>query len=182
VRWAAVFAVAGLAACATLEPAPTAQPPAFEFGGRLAVRSSTQAFSSMVRWTQQQGRDEIWLSTPLGQSVAHLTADRTGATLTGAEGKQYRAASVESLTQSALGWRLPLAPLRYWLRGTPAPWLPQSAAVYDTQQRLMELTQAEWHVVWHYADAERTTPVRIEASDGSAALKLVIDHFEELAP
>ncbi len=152
--------------------------------GRLAVHTQARAFSSTVRWTQRAGQDEIWLSTPLGQSVAHLMADSSGATLTTAESKQYRAASVDSLTQSALGWRLPVAPLRYWLHGSPAPWLPQSATDYDAQHRLLQLTQGEWRITFRYAAAEteRVTPTRLDVSDGTVELKLVIDTFEAIAP
>jgi outer membrane lipoprotein LolB len=176
-------AVALLAACAadpfTRLPAGGA---GFELAGRMSVRAQARVFSSALRWTQNAAGDEIWLNTPLGQTVAHLQDGRDGATLTTAEHKQYRAQSIESLTHSALGWRFPLAGLRHWVLGQPAPGLAQAAPLRDASGRIAAFTQADWRVAFEYADAAATRPSRLDLAGPDAQIRLVIDRLEVAQP
>jgi outer membrane lipoprotein LolB len=117
-RWLFPALALVLAACAGVAPrARIERPPAFELAGRIAVRYQDRNFTSAVRWKQQPDGDELWLTAPLGGTIAYLKSDASGATLTAADQKQYHAASIEDLTQSALGWRLPVDDMRYWVRG-----------------------------------------------------------------
>src|SRR5690349_12935430 len=108
-----------LAGCAALTPSdrPAQRAAAFDLLGRVAVTFDGRNFSSGLRWQHAADRDEVWLNTPTGQSVAHILADDEGATLTGADRQTYRAADVEALTRRALGWELPLSRLAWWVRG-----------------------------------------------------------------
>ena len=180
-RLGAMACAALLAACATTGAlAPTA-PPEFELAGRIAVRYQERAFSSAVRWKQSAGGDELWLTAPLGQTIAHLQADAHGATLTAPDQKQYRAGSIESLTRSALGWRFPVAGLRYWVLGRPAPQMTLAAADRDSAGRMTRIEQDDWRVSFAYA-AEGTRPSRIDAEGPDAQIRLVIDELTPVAP
>ena len=95
--------------------------PAFDLLGRVAVNYDGRAFSYGVRWTHERAGDEIWLLTPVGQTIAHIAATPSGATLTGADRKQIEADDVESLTRRGLGWELPLSRLAWWVRGEIVP-------------------------------------------------------------
>src|SRR6185503_21292358 len=89
-----LLVVSCLPACALFgpeSPAPSDAP--FDLVGRVAVNSDGRAFSSNVRWQHSGAREEVWLLTPLGQTLAHIVSDSDGATLTAADQKQYRAAS-----------------------------------------------------------------------------------------
>src|SRR5262245_13866887 len=94
----ALAAALALAGCAAMAPPPDASEAAFEIFGRVAVNFEGRAFSSNVRWQHEAEREEVWLLTPLGQTVAHIVSDATGATLTAADQQQYRASNVEALT------------------------------------------------------------------------------------
>ena len=107
-RYCAVAAVVLLAACAESPQRRIDAGPAFELAGRIAVRQQDKGFTSALRWKRAAGRDELWLTTPLGQTVGYLEADANGATLTASDQRQYRASSIESLTRSAFGWRFPV--------------------------------------------------------------------------
>jgi len=161
-----------LAACVTTPPATA---PPFELAGRIAVRYQDRIFTGALRWTRNAEGDDIWLSAPLGQTLAHLQEDARGATLTAADRKQYRGSSIESLAQSGLGWRFPLTGMRYWVQGKPAPDMPLAAIERDAASRLTRCAQGEWRVAFAYAGDDATRPSRIEVDGADATIRLVID-------
>lgn len=163
-----------LAACAA---GPAVAPvPAFELTGRVAVRFQDRGFTSTVRWRQNGGSDEIWLTAPLGQTIAYLQADAAGAMLTAADQKQYRAGSIESLTRSALGWRFPVAGMRYWVIGQPAPGMALTAVERNDAGRITRFRQDDWQVAFNYA-ATSLAPSRLEIVGSDAEIRFVIDSW-----
>jgi len=181
--WLSIVLIAG---CAGNDVRSLANQPAvtpFDLSGRMVVRGRDEpGFSGALRWECHAQSDEIWLSTPLGQSIAHLQADADGATLTAADGTQYRATSVERLTQIALGWRFPFAPLRYWVRGVGAPDMAEGQIERDHADRLIRFTQGEWRVEFSYAQDIATMPSRLNVVSGDVVIRLVIDRLESLSP
>jgi outer membrane lipoprotein LolB len=179
-----------VAACATspFDRAPATPAGPFDLSARVAVRYDGQAFSSGLRWRHAAGRDEIWLVSPAGQALAHLVDDGDGALLTSADKRQHRAASVEALTRQALGWELPVAHLKHWLRGTPVPGITAQALERDTAQRIVRLEQAGWRIVLGYAPPQdgkdgNELPRRLDLSRGAHEIRLVIDAWrDEAAP
>lgn len=179
--WCALAVTFAVAACATFVP-DTRIPPAvsapFDLSGRVLVSHDGRAFSSSLRWQHHAaGRDEIWLLSPVGQTLAYIAGEADGATLTAADQKQYRAAGVESLTRQALGWELPLARLQYWVQGRAAPSSAPDAVERDAGGRLTALTQDGWHIVFvNYPPAEHGgLPRRLDLSSGLYEIRLVID-------
>jgi outer membrane lipoprotein LolB len=181
-RFCAVLGAALLAACASVAPPPVERGPAFELAGRLAVRYQDRGFSSALRWKQAAARDELWLTTPLGQTVGYLEADANGATLTGSDQKQYRASSVESLTKSAFGWRFPVDGLRYWIFGEAAPAAPAAAIERDGKRRITRVKDGDWQVAFTYAAEDATRPSRLDIAGNDAEIRVVIDKLARDAP
>lgn len=152
---------------------------AFRLTGRIAVKHDGQGFSGTLRWEHDARRDEVLLQSPLGQGVARIVRDAAGVALTDADGRVYRAATVEALTREVLGWQLPLDGLEHWVLGRAAP---ESAArrIVGDDGRLARLIQDGWQV-----DFERYQPVqgavlpgRLEAAYGNdMAVRLVIDRW-----
>jgi outer membrane lipoprotein LolB len=177
-----------LAAACTTTPfesgIPAAPSTPFDLSGRVLVRYDGRAFSSGLRWQHTPERDEIWLSSPVGSALAHIVYDGNGAILTAADERQYRAASVESLTRQALGWELPVARLKYWLRGEVAPGTPPESIVRGYDQRIARLEQAGWHIeVAYYPPQEYAgLPRRLDLVRGSHEIRLVIDTWRAFAP
>lgn len=179
-----------LSACAEL-PAPPETPAssasivsaeavgAFRLTGRIAVKHEGQGFSGTLRWEHDARRDEVLLQSPLGQGVARIVRDATGVTLTDADDKVYRAATVEALTREVLGWQLPLDGLEHWVLGRAAPESASRRTVGD-DGRMTRLIQDGWQV-----DFERYQPVqgamlpgRLEAAYGNdMTVRLVIDRW-----
>jgi len=115
------FCAAILAACASLPPPATVSPPpgfsdgSFALEGRLSVRQGETRHHVGISWRHEAARDEIFLSGPLGQGLAELTRDATGARLLTADRQMTSAADWESLAERAFGARLPLSNLPRWL-------------------------------------------------------------------
>jgi len=171
-----------LAACAGIGPQTTISPAGFELGGRISARYQERAFSSTLRWTQNAGSDEIWLTAPLGQTIAHLQADASGATLTAADQKQYRANSIESLTRSALGWRFPVSGMRYWVQGQSAPGMALTSIERDGENRMTRFQQGDFQISFNYADAGAVRPLRVDIAGSDAEIRLVIDSLNIFQP
>ena len=179
-RTVALVATLGVAACATLlpeadGPAPASTP--FDLSGRVLVSYDGRAFSSALRWQHAPGRDEIWLLTPVGQALAYIVNEGNGATLTGADQKQYQAGSVEGLTRQVLGWELPLTRLQYWVRGEIAPGSAPGAVERDANRRLIRLEQDGWRIAFvnYPAEEHGGLPRRLDLARGAHKIRLVID-------
>jgi outer membrane lipoprotein LolB len=176
---AALAAAAALAACATLEPArgPAPRAAAFDLIGRVAVTYDGRVFSSTVRWEHTAERDEIWLLTPAGQGLAHITGEADGAVYTGADRRQYRAGDIQSLTRRVLGWELPIAHLSWWVQGELAPGAVSDRVERDHHGRLTALAQEGWRIAYvHYPPSEQAgRPRRLELKGEAQEIRLVID-------
>lgn len=122
-----------LGGCAWLSPpapAPLSQtqalPSSWDVAGRLSVKVSGKGSYGNFDWRRQSGVDTFDITTPLGQTLARLVRHAEGVTLT-ARGETHQAQDAEQLSQSLLGWSLPLDNLPYWLAGLPAPGMPSQA-------------------------------------------------------
>jgi outer membrane lipoprotein LolB len=176
---AALCAAVLLGACASIAVAPR-QPQAFDLLGRVLVTYSGGALTANLRWEHGAAEDQIWLMTPTGQTLAYIVNSGEGATLTRADQKQYRAASVEALTRQALGWALPLSLLQYWLKGEPAPG-PVSGIERGADGPPIALTQNDWRVKFTYhTEGDMSGKVRrLDLSDGPNEIRLVVDTWRD---
>ena len=180
-RLAVVVVALGLTGCATT-PAPLASDAPFDIIGRVAVNFDGRAFTSGLRWLHAAGREEVWLSTPLGQTLAHIQSDATETTLTTADQQQYRAVSVEALTRRALGWDLPLSRLTWWVRGEPVPDAVPNAVQRDQSSRLTLLDQDGWRIGFenYPPDEHGGLPRRLDLKSGQQEIRLVIDGWRQV--
>ena len=108
-------------------------------------------------------------------------SDPAGATLTGADQQQYRAANVESLTRQALGWELPLSRLTWWVRGEAVPGSPPANAERDDRSRLTLLDQDGWRIAFvNYPPGEQGgLPRRLDLKSGGQEIRFLIDGWRD---
>jgi len=182
---AAAAAALLCAACAMLTPGakvPAAAP--FDILGRVLASNDGRAFSANFRWRHTAADNEIWLMTPIGQTLAYIVADANGATLTAADQREYRALSVEGLTRQALGWPLPLAQLQHWIRGATVPDSATAAVNRDARGRLLLLEQEGWSIRYVYPETgDGILPRQLELTQGGQRIRMVIDEWrDELRP
>lgn len=171
----------GLAGCASAPPLLTRVPQAdvpFAFSGRVMVRQGQQHDSAGLHW-RHDADDEILLQGPLGYTAARIQRNAQGATLDDAYGRHYAAADAEALMQQALGWSVPLAGLRYWLRAEAAPQGEARAARNEAGQ-IAVLHQQGWEIRYlKYADAQRAAlPLHVELQRDGLQVTLRIDQWQ----
>jgi outer membrane lipoprotein LolB len=186
------MAAAGLlAACAALttpvaEPIPErparADIAAFQLSGRVAVKSADQSFSARIAWRHgPDGSEHVLLSTPLGQGLAELTADRSGARLATADRQDYFAPDLDALSDQALGAPLPLSRLPRWAVGQVGA--PAADVALDRQGRVLSFAEQGWRVAYlaYESEAPAALPTLIQVRRDDLELRLKVDEWN-LAP
>lgn len=156
--------LAGCASVTTLPPRPpAAEIERFAFTGRIAVRQGETRHHVKIDWHHEATRDEILLTTPLGQGVAEIVRDAAGARLLLADRRHFAAADWGELAQEVFGFRLPLQSSARWLLG-------DSTATED------------WHmtVVERESTAPHALPTIIELERDDIAIRLRIDEWSEV--
>lgn len=176
-RTALLLLVAALAGCASLPPpaarSSAAVPGDFDLSGRISVRHGDSQYIASLSWQHGATHDEILLATPLGQGLADLRRDATGAHLLAADGRRLDAADWEGLAQQAFGVELPLAMLARWLVAD-AP----AGAQRDAAGRPLAFSQDGWSVAYEGYEGDEALPKLIEIRREDIALRLKIDTWQ----
>jgi outer membrane lipoprotein LolB len=155
-----VLLAAFLAACAQVELKPPQGTLDFSLAGRIAARSGKEAFTGNITWRHVGSGDELLISTPTGQGVAQIVRQGDAVVLRTSEGREYRAADSESLTERVLGFRLPIEGLAQWVQGKPSP----------------ALESRGWKVEYQDYDAQKR-PTRMRVFNEGAELRLAISQW-----
>jgi len=153
----------------------------FLLTGRIAVSEGQQRHAVNITWQHGAARDEIFLTTPLGQGIAELTRDAAGARLTTAERREFNAPDWQALAIRVFGFSLPLSALPRWLLGeVPADAL---GVRYDAAGRPQRMLADGWQVAYlEYAgDAADALPTLIELKHEDIEVRWKIDDWQ-LAP
>lgn len=93
----------------------------WSMSGKLGVSAGREHGTFGVNWRQDNDRYEINLLGPLGIGVARVSGEPGRVVLDVPREEPRTADSADDLLHEALGFDIPVAPLRYWIRGNPAP-------------------------------------------------------------
>jgi outer membrane lipoprotein LolB len=154
----------------------------FALSGRVAVRNGPENFSARIEWTHAaDGRDEILITSPLGQGIARLRADRAGASVETAEGRRHEAADLDELSEQVFGARLPLSQLPRWVVGQV--WNAVDGLELDAGGRPVLFADQGWTVAYlEYEDAApEALPTLIRLRRGDLELRLKVDRWSALS-
>lgn len=184
----ALLPVALLAACASVGvqqgAAPvdaTATAAAFDVDGRLSARRAGEGGAANFAWHHEGARDEVDLTTPLGQTLARLTGDAQGVRAQWPDGRTLAARDWDELTARTVGVAIPVQGLSAWLRGYARAGSP-STVERDAQGRVAVLRQDGWEIVYAYDadDARRAArlTLRYPGTDPTE-VRLIVDRFDE---
>ena len=165
-----------VAACAQVEIKPPEGPLEFSLAGRIAARSGKEAFTGNIAWRHGTGADEMLLTTPFGQGVARLVRRGNEITLTAQDGREFKAADAESLTEQVLGFRLPLRGLADWVRGRAAEAPAATQRRDDGAGRLLELEQSGWRI--EYLEYDGKLPSRLRLTFPGLELRIAISEWK----
>jgi outer membrane lipoprotein LolB len=174
--FAAILAVGLLVAgCAQAPLAPPEGPLEFQVLRRIAARYKNDGFTGNVDWRHARSRDDMLISTPLGQGVARIVRVGEATQITTANGRQYRAPDAETLTEQALGFRLPLAGMADWVRGEPTPGAP-SQITRSPDGRIQVLNQSDWRI--EYLDYDGGRPKLMQMNYPGVQLRFVVTEWK----
>jgi outer membrane lipoprotein LolB len=197
VALAAAVLLSGLAGCRTapqapvIGPGPGADAPwplqrerletleRYSLNGRVAVAASGQGFSASLRYLQQPQRAEMALDGPMGLGGMRLTLDGDDLAVATSNGETLDGSAARDEIERRLGFSLPLAELRWWLLGIPAP--GEAALEQDgVTGEIRGFRQNGWQV---NVDARAPAmgfalPRRLTAQREGARLKLAVDRWQ----
>lgn len=191
----AVVLPALLAGCASLAPpsvpsvsAPRPFQQEIELGGRLSVHyqssNKEEALHGSFTWAQTASDTTVTLLSPLGQTLAIITATPAGATLAQSGQALRSATDVNTLTTDTLGWPLPIAGLRDWLQGFAVDRSGQPFAASPLAPAVE--TRDGWQIryqAWAEDGTARARPRRIDLARyttqaGDVSIRIVIDTWQ----
>jgi len=169
-----------LGGCAAIPPAPPAavEPPrqaTWTLQGRIGVQSGEQSLSGQIHWQHRVERDEVLMTSPLGQGVARIVRDGEGVALEMPNQPTRRAPDAESLTREALGYALPVAGLTWWVQGHPDPG-SAFELTQDSGGRIAQLRQNGW-VIDYLQYAADARPRRMVVTREGLQIRLVADSW-----
>jgi outer membrane lipoprotein LolB len=150
----------------------------FTLKGRIGVQADGNGFSGGLNWQHNNLNDDIYLYSPLGGQVASIRKTVDKVTLEDAKGNSVSAPDAETLTQTALGWRLPLGGLADWSLGRPASGDVQSIT-WNEQGYLTSLKQDDWDIEYqNYSDQNgHFLPTKILLKSKKVNLKLLVEQW-----
>jgi outer membrane lipoprotein LolB len=152
---------------------PCPRPGGFELSGRVALRHGKDATSGRFFWRHSDDSDELLITSPIGQGIARIIRERDQFRLATGDNKEYRATDAESLTEQALGWRLPLAGLSDWVQARASPGRP--AEMQGDVDKGLELRQDGWHVL--YEEFREGKPFRMRLTREDLEIRLIVDRW-----
>ena len=175
-----------LAGCATqsgpvMPPVPPIGGDApFAIDGRLSARHGRDAVSIAFSWTHTPPRDELVVSTPLGQSLAELSGDASvrRVELRTADGRTEIASDWAALTERAVGVPLPVEGLAAWAQALPRANAPHSIEA-DAAGRTGVLRQDGCEIVYAYNDDSTRRPSGMRVACHDLEMRIVIDRWGE---
>ncbi|MBW8191833.1 lipoprotein insertase outer membrane protein LolB [Neiella marina] len=180
-HWFWLFALFGLASCATLPPdsqhanvtpellrayqqhsAQLLQFDQWSASGKLAFINPEQRQSSRVNWQHSPTQSHILLTNTLGITLLEAQQRESHATLE-VDGKSYSGSSLTSLVAQLSGYRAPFEAMTQWLTGY-ANLAEISNVELDTNGYLLGFSQqlpnwGEWQVRYNgYYPATKSQP------------------------
>jgi len=172
-----LIALLCLQACTSTGPVSSVGPEvkSFTLNGRVSVKHGEESFSGSLDWVADARRDELLFLNPLGQGVASLARSPDGVVLTPAGKQPVYAETADELTERIMGFRLPLAGLRFWVQGLPDPDRPFESTAADGGG-ITQLKQDGW--VIDYLQYRENRPRKIHVTREGLEIRLVIDEWQ----
>jgi len=186
-RVAAVAILLLASGCATLPPpertddwpvrrAGLQQLDHWTLDGRIAVAAGEDGFSGGFEWAQRGTIADIELSGPMGGAAMqiHVEGDQlvvstSRDTYANEDARQFIADHVGA------GQSLPVAAMRYWLIGVPAPAGPHQETLGE-DRRLASLSQSGWLVRYarYQSVGSLALPARMELTTAGLRLRVAV--------
>ncbi|RUQ33697.1 MAG: outer membrane lipoprotein LolB [Candidatus Competibacteraceae bacterium] len=150
--------------------------------GRIGVVNGSEGWHAGFQWAQQGSDYRIDLIGPLGQGRVRVEGDEQAVRIQTADGQIQTAPNPDVLLEQAVGARLPVNGLRYWIRGLPEPGTAPAVQT-DAEGRLIRLEQDGWIIEYlayaYAAPLSLDLPERIMARRQELSVKLIIEEWSQ---
>ncbi len=182
----AALVLALLAGCATRPLAPpTGEVPDpgalqhWRVQGKLGYRAPRDNGSAWISWRQDGADWELRLHGPFGAGATRIHGDGEQAVLERAGEQPLKATSAAALSTRLFGWTFPVAEMRAWIRGLPAPDTPVDAIQRNDAGRVTTLTQSGWQLSFddYGRHGYRQLPGKIRGRRDALSFTLVINDW-----
>jgi outer membrane lipoprotein LolB len=150
----------------------------FELKGRLGVQADGKGYSASLIWQHNAEQDDIRIYSPLGGQLARIQKTADGIRLEDAQGQVSVGKDAESLTQTLLGWRLPLTGLADWALGRPAN-SAMASLTWDEAGHTLSLNEADWAIAYqqYQASPDAFLPHKLSLKNARVQLKLIVEKW-----
>ncbi len=153
----------------------------WHLSGRVAVTQGDEAWSLSLDW-QQQGDDyRIQLHGLFGAGRVQLVGNADGVLLKDSDDQVFYADTPEALLLQQTGVHMPVAGLRYWVRGLVSP-TQATQPDLDPQGRLAYLEDAQWQVKFRrymqVSGLDLPAKVFIKKPATQIDVRLVVDEWQ----
>ena len=153
--------------------------PEWGLTGRLAVRDARQGGTGALRWHHDSERDVLEFRAGLGAGAWRLSVPAEGLVeLETGGGERFTGSNVEQVLRQHLGWTLPVAKFRFWVRGVAGPGSIESSR-YDRRGRLQRLQQDGWRVEFDDYSGTLALPGDITAESGEYSVRLLVQGWRD---
>lgn len=152
----------------------------FVLKGRIA-ESGVAGGRGDLDWTQAGERLDLRITGPLGVGALAISGDGRRTEIRSKDGV-IETANPQRTMQERLGWSLPLAQVRYWALGVPAPGVPDDQpreVLLDDVGRALRFEQYGWRIEYteYQTVNSLSLPRKLTLADGSRSFRLVIDEW-----
>lgn len=146
----------------------------WQLDGRIALKRGNEGFSAGLDWQEAPAEFRVELTGPLGETRARLTGSAQMAVLELPDQPALASADVDTLLREHFGWQLPVARLRWWVRGLAGP--DSTVRERDAEGRVRQLISDGWQVdylAWQQVDG-LWLPKRLVARHAELSVKLAL--------
>lgn len=142
----------------------------------IAVSTDRDSNSGELDWRQTGESYVFSVRGPITGKTLKLSGDARHAVLEGVDAKPREDSDVQRLLRERIGWDVPLASLRAWVRGLRAPGTPAQLQ-YNEQDLPALIEQDGWKIEYRdwFVDRTPALPRIVFASHGTTRVKMAIE-------
>ncbi|MEY2919156.1 MAG: hypothetical protein RL261_461 [Pseudomonadota bacterium] len=147
--------------------------------GRIALSAQGEGGSGSFVWQQRSERTELTVRGPLGAGGLALVTDGETLELADGSGQPLDGEAARAELERRLGVQLPLAELRYWMLGVPAPGRSDGGPVQASTGSVPGFVQGGWVVSYEELKPQAgwNLPARLTATTSGARVRIVVDDW-----
>jgi outer membrane lipoprotein LolB len=147
--------------------------------GRIALVAQGQGGSGSFVWQQRSERTELMVRGPLGAGGLQVITDGESLELADSSGQPLDGAAARAELERRLGVALPLAELRYWMLGVPAPQETAGPVEKPDGATASGFIQRGWTVSYETLGEQAgwRLPSRLNATTGNTRVRIVVDDW-----